>query len=1485
MHHTVSVTNNGQTPYSGATVAAALGGELDDATYNGDAATTAGAVTATAAAITWTGDLLVGASATITFSVTVADPDNGDRTLGTTVTSTAAGSTCPAAGTDPRCTSSVAVLIPGLTITPMADAASTTPNGVVHYTVTVVNTGQTTYSGLAVTLDLGGAVDDADYNYDAAITTGGLVTNPDGTVDWVLNLAPGASATGTVSLTVHDPDAGDRSLVVTVVSNAKGSPCPTGTTATACSSVLPVLIPGLVVTKTAGTSTVTPGGTVSYTVSVVNTGETTYPAAGFTDDLSTVLTDATYAGGATTTTGTVSYAAPVLSWTGGLAPGASATISYSVAVHDPDPGDKRLINTVVSASAGSNCRAGSLDSRCTAAVNVLVPGLTIVTTASSPTTVPGATVGHTITVTNSGATALTAATFADALASVLDDATYGGDAATTTGTLGYANSTLTWTGNLAIGAAATITYSVTVHAADGGDNLLTSTVTSTSSGSNCAAGSADRRCTTTVPVARLILAYGPTDPTTTPGSVVTFSATYTNTGQVPYVGISVDVLGQETADDGLPGDQTASSGTLVLGQTGLTWTGDIPVGGVITLGATMGVQNPDLGNKLIAATMQSAAAGNNCPAGATDSRCTITITVLVPELTITKTASATATVPGGSVGYTITVHNSGQTAYAAAAVTDAMGEVLDKASYNNDATATLGVVSYSSPTLTWTGALAAGATATIAYTITASSAPTGDKTMVNSVASSAIGSTCPPGSGSAACRSAVAILTPALTITKTADMPTATLGTTVTFTVKATNTGQFPYPVATFTDPLAGVLDDATYQPATATATAGTLGYANGVLSWSGALSPGASATVTYAVTINGPATGDGVLANTVSSVATGSNCASGAGDIRCTATVSVTNAVTLTFTKTAGVASTLAGGVVAYTVTVTNSSASPVTAVDFTDPLAGILDDATYNGDASASDGATSYTSPNLTWSGTVPALSTVTVTYTVTVHATVTGDQILTGTVASSALPTSDNCVAESTDPRCTSTVPIAALLIEQHYTETSTTPGSVVHLSATFTNTGKYPYTGITIASPGTDTVDDANPNGDEAASTGTLVLSPTAITWSGNIPVDGVVTVTGTLTVQDPDPGNRVLTGTLVSAAPGGNCPTGGVDTRCTARLPVLRPGLTITKTAGTTFVVPGGIVGYTITAHNSGETAYHGATLTDALGGVLDDATYDADAVATSGVVAVTGPAPTWTGDLALDATVTITYSVTAHSPAAGDKTMVNTVSSDTTGSTCPPASGNNACHSIVAVLTPALTVTSAASVATTVPGALRHVHADGHQHRPDRLPGRRPQRGARRRSRRRGVRRRRLGDLGKRRRRWPEPDLERRTRPRRHRDDHLCGDRRSARCRELPAGPDGRVGRTGEQLSRGGHRPPVHHLGTHRDPAHPQHRRRGNDHADLGGAQHRHPHQRRAGPLRRHQRQRQFRRIARRRDLQQRRDGHRGQSDPRHRHRPDRLDR
>ncbi len=172
--YTLTITNTGHGPLcTGTAVTESFAQMLDDdAAYNGNAAavgtgTGAGTLSYAAPTLTWTGDLPVGASVTITFSVTVNNPDTGDKQVITTAASAAAGSTCPPGTTTSPCQLTIPVLTPGLTITTAASTATTVPVGTVTYTVTVTNTGQTSYIGASLTDPLSGVLDDAAYNDEA----------------------------------------------------------------------------------------------------------------------------------------------------------------------------------------------------------------------------------------------------------------------------------------------------------------------------------------------------------------------------------------------------------------------------------------------------------------------------------------------------------------------------------------------------------------------------------------------------------------------------------------------------------------------------------------------------------------------------------------------------------------------------------------------------------------------------------------------------------------------------------------------------------------------------------------------------------------------------------------------------------------------------------------------------------------------------------------------------------------------------------------------------------------------------------------------------------------------------------------------------------------------------------------------------------------------------------------------------------------------
>jgi uncharacterized repeat protein (TIGR01451 family) len=1208
--YTVTVTNIGKTTLTGATFTDDLTGVLDDATYNNDGATTAGTVSYTAPKLTWTGNLPIGTTATVTYSVRINSPDTGDHQLINVITSTTPGTNCPS----PDCGTTTPV--PGIEIVKQASATQAKPGDRIAYTVTVTNTGRTAQLGATFTDDLTGVLDDATYNQDGSATLGGVgYAAPK--LTWTGDIPVGGSATITYSVTVSNPDTGDHSLNNVITSTTPGNNCP-------CTTTTPVA--GMRIVKQATPTQVDPNGTVTYTITVTNTGKTILTGATFTDNLTGVLDDATYNNDGTATTGAIAYTAPNLTWTGDLAIGSSATVTYSVLVNKT--GDHRLNNTITSTTPGTNCPSPD----CT--TSTPVSGVRITKTASASTANPGDRITYTVTVTNTGQTTLNA-TFTDNLTNVLDDATYNNDAPAT---VTYTAPNLTWTGTLAIGASTTITYSVQVNKPDTGDHKLTNVVTSTTPGNNCG-------CTTTTPVSGLTITKQADKTKVLPGEKITYTVTVTNTGQTVQTGATfTDDLTQVLDDAGYDNDASATIGTTTYAAPHLTWTGDLPIGASATVTYSVTVYDPDTGDKKLVNRITSTTPGTNCDLNSKDPRCTTQTPS--PSLRITKKANTTEANPGDKITYTITVLNNGQLDLTNTTITDDLTQVLDEATYNNDASATTGSITYAAPTLTWTGDLKIGADATITYTVTVHDPITGDHELRNAVSSDTPGSNCPPQSTDPACTNTV--LLPGMQITKTATPTHADPGSTVTYTIVVTNTGKTTLTTATFTDNLTNVLDDATYNnDATGTAT-----YTAPNLTWTGILAVGASATITYSVKVNNPDTGDHKLTNVVTSTTPGTNC-------DCTTTTPVSG---LTITKKASTTESSPGDKVTYTVTVTNTGQTVQTGATFTDNLTNVLDDATYNADATTTLGVVTYAPPNLTWTGTLPIGATATITYAVRINSPDPGDHQLTN-VATTTTP-GTNC-------DCTTTIPVSSLVITKKVSTTQANPGDKITYTVTVTNTGQSPITGATFTDNLTNVLDDATYNND---ATGSVTYTAPNLTWTGILAVGASATITYSVRINNPDNGDHQLTNVVTSTTPGNNC------TPCTTTTPVA--GLTITKKASAATATSGDKVTYTVTVINTGQTVQTGATFTDDLTKVLDDATYNNDATATVGTTSYTKPKLTWTGDLPIGSTARITYSVLVNKPDTGDHKLTNVVTSTNPGDNCPPGNTDPRCTTTTSITPP-----------------------------------------------------------------------------------------------------------------------------------------------------------------------------------------------------------
>ncbi len=283
-----------------------------------------------------------------------------------------------------------------------------------------------------------------------------------------------------------------------------------------------------VVSLTASTGVALPGGKVTYTVTVKNTGSVDYSATDLvsvTDSLAGIVDDATYDNDATSG---ASYDQPVLTWGITLPVNATKSFHYSVTIKAPGSGDGHLADSLTT-SLGGNCPAAAA---CLSSV-VGLRAYTVAVTADRVGATNGTVVNYVLTVKNAGSVAFTTdtpASFATDLTNVLDDATWTGPVPAGAQ---YKAPNLTWSGALAVGTSVTLPYSATVNSPDKGNSIMQSTVvTPAGKGGSCAANAGIATCTVVVLISSLRLNLSASPSTMRdPGDLSSFTFMVTNTGQ------------------------------------------------------------------------------------------------------------------------------------------------------------------------------------------------------------------------------------------------------------------------------------------------------------------------------------------------------------------------------------------------------------------------------------------------------------------------------------------------------------------------------------------------------------------------------------------------------------------------------------------------------------------------------------------------------------------------------------------------------------------------------------------------------------------------------------------------------------------------------------------------------------------------------------------------------------------------------------------
>ncbi|HJP81320.1 MAG TPA: LamG-like jellyroll fold domain-containing protein [Candidatus Saccharimonadales bacterium] len=370
------------------------------------------------------------------------------------------------------------------------------------------------------------------------------------------------------------------------------------------------------------------------------------------------------------------------------------------------------------------------------------------------------------------------------------------------------------------------------------------------------------------------------------------------------------------------------------------------------------------------------------------------------------------------------------------------------------------------------------------------------------------------------------------------------------------------------------------------------------------------------------------------------------------------------------------------YTVTVENQGTTNLTGLTFTDDLSNVIDDATYNNDVSATIGTPAWNGSNqISWGGNLNVGQTATITYSFTMNSPVTGDGKLNNGIVGTG-PQSNCTASPAIDPECRTTTPLPVLTSQKTLVSpTNPKAGDTVNYQFVITNIGGTGASNVAVADDLSEVLDDAVYGNNASASTGVLTYNPVSkrIIWNGNLAASGgagdSVTVTYSVKVNGASNLNdAVLNNALVSAdcpltpifdssAPGykANCVTSTAVSAWTAQKTTLSPSS----------VLPGDAVNYVVTITNTGAVDLTNLTVDDTLSDVIDDASYNDDANATSGAFTYNAPSLIWTGDLAAGKTATLTYGATVNqSDHLANKALVNTI----TGSmNCPnPAITNPA---------------------------------------------------------------------------------------------------------------------------------------------------------------------------------------------------------------------
>lgn len=891
---------------------------------------------------------------------------------------------------------------------------------------------------------------------------------------------------------------------------------------------------------------------------------------------------------------------------------------------------------------------------------------------------PGDTVTYTVTATNTGTADFTEdnpAVLFDDLSGVLDDAVFNDDAqADQPGEVSYESPLLSWTGPLEVGESVELTYSVTLQG--GGDGAVRNVAWQPSDPENpeppaCAPPEDGVDPATGEPCAanEFFLPKLTIDKTadrteiSSAGEQVEYTITVTNPGPGDYSAEApatfsdnlTDVLDTATFND----DAAATVGEVTYNEPTLSWEGPLAAGESVSVTYTVTyTARGDFVLDNVACVPES-----EVEAGAE-----LCSDVQLPGAALqqwkTVEVSDEPVAAGTVLTYTLFFENSGEAAATVDAVDD-LAHVTDDAEVTAEPSSDALTVTRDGDRISITGEVQPGETATVTYQMTVRpDGERGDDIAANFLMANDPEDpptvpeepVCQPQDGE---RPDCTVTPIGMLLTSkqvSADADPVETGSVLTYTLTFDNQGQGPIDVD-HTDVLTDVLDDAdlTTAPGASDDALTVSDVEDGQFTVTGELAAGQTVTVTYRVTVKDEADrGNNTADNFLLPTGEEPEGPCEADDPNCTMTPLPLIGVDKTADPESGSA-VQEGDEVTYTLTFTNTGEAAGT-VDYSDNLAGVLDDAELTGAPEVSDEAllaTDGLDGIIRVTGALQPEQVVTVTYTVTVaHDGERGDNVLGNVVARTDIEDPD---CEDAGASCTEH-PAGEL---DQWKNVDPAPGTTVQQGAVLTYTLYFENTGEAnrdFASEDvlTEVLDDADVTAQPVASTDELTVGDIE---DGRFQISGTLapgqqeTVTYQVTVKpDGERGDDRLGNFLVGAgeAPPEECvPVDDERTDCTVNHV---NDVVVTKGSDPesgTEVHTGDSVTYTLTFTNTSanvDAAPAEIDYTDHMADVLDDADLTAGpTVSNDGLVAtVAGETIVITGEVPSGETSTVSYTVSVR---------------------------------------------------------------------------------------------------------------------------------------------------------------------------------------------------------------------------------------------------